>query len=158
MSTVNCQLSIRRSRSNTNSPVPAAFPRSKPRNFTPDKIVLEFSKKVCYNTPTAQGSYIGNTTASQAVKAGSTPVPCSIPRLHRCSCGAEFLCDFCAIPVLCELFCSISHTAIQNSGSLSGIYEVSSLAFLPVDHLGTWIYRTSRGFFSCFFPTLMVTW
>ena len=24
-----------------------------------------------------QGSYIGNTTASQAVKAGSTPVPCS---------------------------------------------------------------------------------
>ena len=24
-----------------------------------------------------QGSYIGNTTASQAVKAGSIPVPCS---------------------------------------------------------------------------------
>ena len=27
--------------------------------------------------PSTQGSYIGNTTASQAVKAGSTPVPCS---------------------------------------------------------------------------------
>ena len=32
---------------------------------------------LCYNDPTMQGSYIGNTTASQAVKAGSTPVPCS---------------------------------------------------------------------------------
>ena len=58
--------------------VPAAFAQSEPRNIIPDKIVLEFSKKVCYNTLTVQGSYIGNTTASQAVKAGSTPVPCSI--------------------------------------------------------------------------------
>ena len=30
-----------------------------------------------------QGSYIGNTTASQAVKAGSTPVPCSKMRSRR---------------------------------------------------------------------------
>ena len=29
-----------------------------------------------------QGSYIGNTTASQAVKAGSIPVPCSIRKDH----------------------------------------------------------------------------
>ena len=29
-----------------------------------------------------QGSYIGNTTASQAVKAGSIPVPCSINKDH----------------------------------------------------------------------------
>ena len=61
-------------------PLPAALARSEPRNITPDKIVLEFSKKVCYNTLTVQGSYIGNTTASQAVKAGSTPVPCSIQK------------------------------------------------------------------------------
>ena len=47
-------------------PVRAAFARSEPRNITPGKIVLEFSKKVCYNTLTVQGSYIGNTTASQA--------------------------------------------------------------------------------------------
>ena len=30
-----------------------------------------------YNLVHTQGSYIGNTTASQAVKAGSIPVPCS---------------------------------------------------------------------------------
>ena len=29
-----------------------------------------------------QGSYIGNTTASQAVKAGSIPVPCSKEKGH----------------------------------------------------------------------------
>ena len=29
-----------------------------------------------------QGSYIGNTTASQAVKAGSIPVPCSKKEGH----------------------------------------------------------------------------
>ena len=42
--------------------------------------VVAFSIWVCYNTfsITMQGSYIGNTTASQAVKAGSTPVSCSI--------------------------------------------------------------------------------
>ena len=39
--------------------------------------VIDISNWVCYNTPIAQGSYIGNTTASQAVKAGSIPVPCS---------------------------------------------------------------------------------
>ena len=39
---------------------------------------LEFSILLCYNKHNwMQGSYIGNTTASQAVKAGSTPVPCS---------------------------------------------------------------------------------
>ncbi len=43
---------------------------------------LEFYMQVWYNTTALQGSYIGNTTASQAVKAGSTPVPCSIVR--RC--------------------------------------------------------------------------
>ena len=32
---------------------------------------------LCYNTFSPQDSYIGNTTASQAVKAGSTPVSCS---------------------------------------------------------------------------------
>ncbi len=32
--------------------------------------------------PKTQGSYIGNTTASQAVKAGSIPVPCSISNSH----------------------------------------------------------------------------
>ena len=43
------------------------------------QISLDFSVSICYNTPNSitQGSYIGNTTASQAVKAGSTPVPCS---------------------------------------------------------------------------------
>ena len=39
--------------------------------------VLAIYNYLCYNTLTLQGSYIGNTTASQAVKAGSTPVPCS---------------------------------------------------------------------------------
>ena len=40
--------------------------------------VVEIFVPVCYNTTIAlQGSYIGNTTASQAVKAGSIPVPCS---------------------------------------------------------------------------------
>ena len=38
---------------------------------------VEFSIWVCYNAPNTQDSYIGNTTASQAVKAGSTPVSCS---------------------------------------------------------------------------------
>ena len=38
---------------------------------------VAFYTWVWYNTLTLQGSYIGNTTASQAVKAGSTPVPCS---------------------------------------------------------------------------------
>ena len=38
---------------------------------------VEISKWVCYNAFQTQGSYIGNTTASQAVKAGSIPVPCS---------------------------------------------------------------------------------
>ena len=39
---------------------------------------VEFSFWVCYNVGNQlQGSYIGNTTASQAVKAGSIPVPCS---------------------------------------------------------------------------------
>ena len=37
---------------------------------------------LCYNTINAQGSYIGNTTASQAVKAGSIPVPCSKKEKH----------------------------------------------------------------------------
>ena len=39
---------------------------------------LAFYSRFCYNTLTSQGSYIGNTTASQAVKAGSIPVPCSM--------------------------------------------------------------------------------
>ena len=39
-------------------------------------MLLHFPKPFAIITPT-QGSYIGNTTASQAVKAGSTPVPCS---------------------------------------------------------------------------------
>ena len=43
----------------------------------PRQIVVEFSVPVCYNASRTQGSYIGNTTASQAVKAGSIPVPCS---------------------------------------------------------------------------------
>ena len=39
---------------------------------------VEFFFWVCYNVGNqSQGSYIGNTTASQAVKAGSIPVPCS---------------------------------------------------------------------------------
>ena len=44
--------------------------------------VVEISFSVCYNTPIAQDSYIGNTTASQAVKAGSTPVSCSNGKDH----------------------------------------------------------------------------
>ena len=40
--------------------------------------MVEISPFVCYNAFNTQGSYIGNTTASQAVKAGSIPVPCSI--------------------------------------------------------------------------------
>ena len=39
---------------------------------------VDFTLGFCYNTfIIPQGSYIGNTTASQAVKAGSIPVPCS---------------------------------------------------------------------------------
>ena len=39
---------------------------------------LNFSVRfVIIPTQLTQGSYIGNTTASQAVKAGSIPVPCS---------------------------------------------------------------------------------
>ena len=45
--------------------------------FAVDKKGVEFSNALCYNTHTTQDSYIGNTTASQAVKAGSTPVSCS---------------------------------------------------------------------------------
>ena len=47
--------------------------------FAVDKIHLAFALEVCYNTtvPYLQGWYIGITAASQAVKAGSTPVPCS---------------------------------------------------------------------------------
>ena len=42
-----------------------------------DKKGIEILKALCYNTHIMQDSYIGNTTASQAVKAGSTPVSCS---------------------------------------------------------------------------------
>ena len=38
-----------------------------------------------------QGSYIGNTTASQAVKAGSIPVPCS-KKEDTLSMGILFFC------------------------------------------------------------------
>ncbi len=41
-----------------------------------DKKWLHFTVEFDIILPT-QGSYIGNTTASQAVKAGSIPVPCS---------------------------------------------------------------------------------
>ena len=48
---------------------------------------------LCYNVvnPT-QGSYIGNTTASQAVKAGSIPVPCSKKKDTPTGCSS-FFCD-----------------------------------------------------------------
>ena len=45
--------------------------------------MVEFSFSLCYNGPNqlnTQDSYIGNTTASQAVKAGSTPVSCSMKK------------------------------------------------------------------------------
>ena len=52
--------------------------------LTVDKIGIEISACLCYNTHTMQDSYIGNTTASQAVKAGSTPVSCSMKKAaHR---------------------------------------------------------------------------
>ena len=42
---------------------------------------LEFAENLCYNAKVImQGWYIGITPASQAGEAGSTPVPCSIPR------------------------------------------------------------------------------
>ena len=49
------------------------FPRQK---------VVAFSIWLWYNLVRTQGSYIGNTTASQAVKAGSIPVPCSKSNSH----------------------------------------------------------------------------
>ena len=67
----------------------AAFPmmHSQPQEilrFGRQKLV-EFSFSLCYNDPNQlnkQDSYIGNTTASQAVKAGSTPVSCSKQKHH----------------------------------------------------------------------------
>ena len=53
--------------------------------LTRRQIVVEFYFGVCYNCPCQlkmQDSYIGNTTASQAVKAGSTPVSCSKRKHH----------------------------------------------------------------------------
>ena len=47
--------------------------------------MVEFSFCLCYNghiNSSTQDSYIGNTTASQAVKAGSTPVSCSKGKHH----------------------------------------------------------------------------
>ena len=53
---------------------------------------VEIYNPVCYNVENeTQGSYIGNTTASQAVKAGSIPVPCSKSQLHSFYCGAVHL-------------------------------------------------------------------
>ena len=56
--------------------------------FAVDKIGIEFLNGLCYNTHTTQDSYIGNTTASQAVKAGSTPVSCS--KIKRPPAGWSF--------------------------------------------------------------------
>ena len=51
---------------------------------------VEFFFWVCYNVGNqSQGSYIGNTTASQAVKAGATPVSCSKTNSHRKFCGSS---------------------------------------------------------------------
>ena len=47
------------------------------------KIALNFTKGFGIMTP-MQDSYIGNTTASQAVKAGSTPVSCSKKKTPPC--------------------------------------------------------------------------
>ena len=44
---------------------------------SPAKFPLIFTNPFAIIPTTLQGSYIGNTTASQAVKAGSIPVPCS---------------------------------------------------------------------------------
>ena len=54
---------------------------------------VEFFFWVCYNVGNqSQGSYIGNTTASQAVKAGSIPVPCSKKKDTPLGCSS-FFCD-----------------------------------------------------------------
>ena len=42
-----------------------------------DKRCLHFPRPFAIIQPQTQDSYIGNTTASHAVKAGSTPVSCS---------------------------------------------------------------------------------
>ena len=51
-------------------------------NFRNRNFPLAFWVGVCYTFPIehTQGWYIGITAASQAVKAGSTPVPCSIQK------------------------------------------------------------------------------
>ena len=49
---------------------------------------LALQREVCYNPSCSQGWYIGITAASQAVKAGSTPVPCSIGVADFVSCAA----------------------------------------------------------------------
>ena len=50
------------------------------RNFPFDKRFLLFAQLFAIILSHLQDSYIGNTTASQAVKAGSTPVSCSKKR------------------------------------------------------------------------------
>ena len=58
---------------------PAAKPIPGKENFSFGGKGLDFWVRLVYNNTVVmtQGSYIGNTTASQAVKAGSIPVPCS---------------------------------------------------------------------------------
>ena len=62
--------------SSTNSTHIFAFFEQIPNITRSDKKHLHFANHSAIIAP-MQGSYIGNTTASQAVKAGSTPVPCS---------------------------------------------------------------------------------
>ena len=53
-------------------------------NWKYGKLSLNFTIAFAIMTP-MQDSYIGNTTASQAVKAGSIPVPCSMKK-HPSGC------------------------------------------------------------------------
>ena len=77
------------------------FSQHADRRFSPGQKGISFSDKKGLNFPKpsaiipsqTQDSYIGNTTASQAVKAGSTPVSCS-KRIREDICASIYFLGF----------------------------------------------------------------
>ena len=73
-----------------------------------------------------QGSYIGNTTASQAVKAGSIPVPCSKNLSFPAGNGRFFFCEICK-----STGAVMTGTALSYFVSGSNLSRYSSVPALP---------------------------